>query len=158
MKEPRCCTSTRVRRAFSLAGPFFWNSLPMHLHRPTVAFDHMQQTFANCLATMAYPDIQLGGQFNMLPVSHVYFFVGGVKVCSQTKWERPWTYMPSSWRAYTSLQRTLFVCMHLYACSMDIWILINRTIHGLWMLSLFCNGRRLNADRGGAVSLRHCIR
>ena len=38
------------------------------------------------VSRLAGPDIRLGGEFNIFPVSHICFFVGGGKVYSQTGW------------------------------------------------------------------------
>ena len=46
---------------------------------------------------MADPDIRLGANliFNVIPVSHVYFFFGGAKVYSQTGWGTMTGFAPS---------------------------------------------------------------
>jgi len=36
--------------------------------------------------SLAGTDIRLGGNFICFPVSHVYFFVGGAQIYSQTDW------------------------------------------------------------------------
>ena len=60
---PRCRLSAYGRRAFSIAGPTVWNSLPDELRDPARSFDSFRQFLKTILFSLYWCDQRIRGFF-----------------------------------------------------------------------------------------------